>query len=275
MTLFMDRALARSLERTEGAINAAFVEARARSSPALGATHREVDGTLLMFDGPDSPMTQSFGLGLSEQVSAGSLAGMEAFFESRGAPVHHEVSPLAGIQTFRLLAERGYRPIELTTVLVQPLDASLEPPALEGGLSVRAARPEDAERWIETSVAGWGERAEVTDPIRDIATVALASLATVNFLVEREGLAIATGSLGIQGNIALLAGASTVPDHRGLGAQRALLRVRLAEAKRRGCEIAVMGAEPGSTSQRNAERNGFRVAYTRVKWQKDAAKDTV
>ena len=27
------------------------------------------------------------------------------------------------------------------------------------------------------------------------------------------------------------------------------------------------GAEPGSASQRNAERQGFRIAYTRVKWQ--------
>lgn len=26
-------------------------------------------------------------------------------------------------------------------------------------------------------------------------------------------------------------------------------------------------AEPGSNSQRNAERNGFRVAYTRTKWR--------
>jgi hypothetical protein len=25
-------------------------------------------------------------------------------------------------------------------------------------------------------------------------------------------------------------------------------------------------AAPGSTSQRNAERNGFRIAYTRIKW---------
>jgi hypothetical protein len=27
-----------------------------------------------------------------------------------------------------------------------------------------------------------------------------------------------------------------------------------------------MGALPGSGSQRNAERNGFRIAYTRIKW---------
>jgi hypothetical protein len=29
----------------------------------------------------------------------------------------------------------------------------------------------------------------------------------------------------------------------------------------------MMCAEPGSSSQRNAERQGFRIAYTRMKWQ--------
>jgi hypothetical protein len=29
----------------------------------------------------------------------------------------------------------------------------------------------------------------------------------------------------------------------------------------------MMGAAPGSASQRNAERQGFRIAYTRIKWQ--------
>jgi hypothetical protein len=28
-----------------------------------------------------------------------------------------------------------------------------------------------------------------------------------------------------------------------------------------------MGAAPGSASQRNAERQGFRIAYTRMKWR--------
>jgi hypothetical protein len=29
----------------------------------------------------------------------------------------------------------------------------------------------------------------------------------------------------------------------------------------------MMGASPGGQSQRNAEKNGFRIAYTRTKWQ--------
>ncbi len=40
--------------------------------------------------------------------------------------------------------------------------------------------------------------------------------------------------------------------------------MRLDYAAAAGCQLATMGALPGSTSQRNAERLGFRVAYTKL-----------
>ncbi len=66
--------------------------------------------------------------------------------------------------------------------------------------------------------------------------------------------------------VALLAGASTIPDARRQGAQLALLEARLRYAADEGCDLAMMGAQPGSASQRNAEQHGFRIAYTRLKW---------
>ena len=68
--------------------------------------------------------------------------------------------------------------------------------------------------------------------------------------------------------VAFLAGASTIPEGRRHGAQLALLHQRLRDGADAGCDIAMMGALPGSASQRNAERHGFRIAYTRVKWKR-------
>jgi GNAT superfamily N-acetyltransferase len=70
--------------------------------------------------------------------------------------------------------------------------------------------------------------------------------------------------------VVVLAGASTIPSARRQGAQRALLAARLGYARETGCDLAMMCAEPGSASQRNGERQGFRIAYTRTKWRKDA-----
>jgi hypothetical protein len=61
--------------------------------------------------------------------------------------------------------------------------------------------------------------------------------------------------------------AGAIPESRNLGAQNALLDARLRYAAASGCTLAIMGAAPGSQSQRNAEKNGFRIAYTRTKWQ--------
>lgn len=56
--------------------------------------------------------------------------------------------------------------------------------------------------------------------------------------------------------------------HRGRGIQAALLRERLRRAWEGGCEYAAISATPGSTSARNIERQGFRLAYTRLSLEK-------
>lgn len=266
MPWFMDRDLARRLERTEGAVSASYT-AVPSAAERSGATWHDFDGTYAMFDGPESPLSQTFGLGLFAPATAALLSRIEAFFAQRGACTMHEVSPLAGIETFALLAERGYRPVELSTVLVQPIDDAIPPPPTVPALEVRACAPDDA--WIAAWIAGWAGDPAVAAALPSLAEVVRGNRDLVHFAVERDQAAIATASLGVHGGVALLAGASTIPPARGLGAQSLLLAARLAEARHRGCELAMMVAMPGSASQRNAERRGFRVAYTRTKWRLD------
>jgi len=267
MSLFMDRALARRVERCEGAINASFVETHARVAPDFGARWIEVAGAYAMYDGPESPMTQTFGLGVFDAVSAEDLSRIEAFYFERGSSVHHELSPLAGVALVATLVQRGYQPIEQSTVLVQAL-ADVTAPAVAS--RARIAAPDEIEAWVACSIAGWAAESGMAAQMEPIARLAFMNPAMTSFCVERDGALIATGSLGAHEGVALLAGASTEPAHRGAGAQAALLAARLEVARARGCDLALMCTEPGSTSQRNAERNGFRVAYTRTKWRLDA-----
>jgi len=265
--MFMDHDLARRLERTEGAICASFIAARAALEPAHGACWHDFAGTYAMYDGASSPMTQTFGLGMFEPTSPAQLDAIEAYFGSRGAATDHEVSPFAGVEVLALLVARGYQPIELSTVLVQPLTAAHVAPAA-GALRVGRLAVEQRPAWIEASVAGWAADPETASFIRGLAKTSTSNAAMTQYLVERDGETIATGALGIHGDVALLAGASTIPSARGLGAQRMLLAARLADAHARGCTIAMMVTAPGTASQRNAERSGFAIAYTRSKWRR-------
>ena len=267
-----DLALARRLERTEAVANAAFVEARARLEPHVGAGWTEVAGVYAMFDGPDSPITQTFGLGLFDEPGEAELARLEAFFRERGAPVCHEVCPMIPPAVLALLNGRGYQPIEFSSVLVRPTagdagdagDAS----APEGAITVRRTDAAEIDLWSRVAAAGWSsESAELAAVVEGFGRVIGHARGAHCFLASREGRPIAAAGLVLNGDVALLAGASTVPEGRKQGAQRALLDARLRFAAERGTPLAMMVAQPGSGSQRNAERRGFRVAYTRTKWR--------
>lgn len=270
-----DHALACRLERAESLANARFVEARARVAPQSGAQWIEVAGAYAMFDAPNSPCTQTFGLGLFQMPAAADMDRIEAFFEDRGAPVMHEVSPLAGKAILSMLHDRGYRPVELSNVLFLPIgDESSTVPisgtaGAEGSLRARVVGTEEKDLWARTMAEGWREFTEFADYMRDLMEVSSAVEGNTSFLVEVDRKPIAAGGLAMHGGVALLAGASTIPEWRRRGAQNLLLASRLDHAARSGCDLAMFCAEPGSRSQRNAQRHGFQIAYTRVKWCRD------
>lgn len=266
--MFSDLVLARRLEKAEAQANVDFVEARARAFPESGAGWIEVAGACAMFDGVASPLTQSFGLGLFDAVTHVEMARLEEFFRARGAPVQHEVSPLADPSLLPILNARGYRPIEFTSVLCRPLtgDPSVSGPMNER-LRVRSIDVSEHDLWAETAARGWSESPELADFMLTLSQISAERRHTVSFIAELSGRPIATGAMSLSGGIALLAGASTIPEGRKQGAQLALLDTRLRYAADQGCDLAMMCAAPGSASQRNAERQGFCIAYTRVKWK--------
>jgi GNAT superfamily N-acetyltransferase len=264
--VFSDLDLSRRLERAEGQACLEFAEARSRLYPESGASWIECAGAYAVFDGVDSPVTQTFGLGIFEPLSPAALDRIESFFRDRGAVVVHEVSPLAGIATLDLLCARGYRPIELSSVLHRPVDQ----PSMKGqsGVTVRVAAGEEAALWADVSARGWAhEHPELLDFLQQFGAIAFAREHSVEFIAELDGQPGAAGTLSLHDGVALFGGASTIPEMRRRGLQAALLEARMRYAFEHGCSLAMMVTEAGSQSQRNAERQGFRIAYTRTKWR--------
>jgi GNAT superfamily N-acetyltransferase len=265
---FSDLELSRRLERAEAHSNAKFVEARARVCPESGAQWIEVAGAYAMYDGVSSPVTQTFGLGLFEAVTSAELEKIETFFKDRGAPVFHEVSPLAGLTLAALLHERGYQPMEFSSVMYRPIRAGADSSLPRNAkIRVRAIAENEGELWAQTTVKGWSHLPELSGYLLELGPISTQREDGVSFLAELDGQPVAAAALSLSGGVALLAGACTIPEARKQGAQLALLDYRLRYAAEQGCDLAMMCAQPGSASQRNAERHGFRIAYTRIKWQ--------
>jgi GNAT superfamily N-acetyltransferase len=264
--LFSDIELSRSLERAEGFACVQQAEARRRHSPESGAAWIECGGAYAVFDGVDSPCTQTFGLGLFEELSPATLDTIESFFHEHSAPVFHEVSPFAGVGAMAMLCERGCRPIEVTSILYQPVAQPAA--ALPSSVTVRVAGPEETGLWSRINAGGWAhDHPELETFLLELGVVMASRDQTVCFLAEIDGEPRAAGVLCLHEGVALFAGAATAPEFRGRGLQSALLKERMRYAFEHECNLAMMGALPGSNSQRNAERNGFQIAYTRTKWQ--------
>jgi len=264
--LFSDLALSKRLERAEAVACAEYAEARRRLFPDSGAEWMQCAGTYAVFDGVDSPITQTFGLGLFEELSSATLDVIERFFLDRGAPVLHEVSPFVGVAALDLLCARNYRPIEVSSVLYQ----SVEQPGAghQGAITVRVIAPEESQLWTDISAKGWAhEHPELVDFLLQLGVISSAREQSMCFLAEVDGKPGAAGVLSLHEGVALFAGSATVPELRHRGLQTALLHERMRYAFDHGCDLAMMGALPGSESQRNAERKGFRIAYTRTKWR--------
>ena len=263
---FSDLALSRRLERAEGHACVQFAQARRRLFPDSGSEWMEVSGAYAVFDGIGSPVTQTFGLGMFEKLTAPSLDVIERFFLDRGAQVDHEVSPLVGVPALSLLCSRQYRPIEISNVMYR----AIEKPLAEdhGRITVRVTRPEQAHLWTDVSAKGWThEHPELLKFFLESTAISSIREQSPCFLAEFDGQSGAAGSLCIHEGVALFAGAATIPQMRRRGLKAALLQERMRYAFEQGCNLAMMVSDAGSDSQRNAERKGFRIAYTRTKWR--------
>jgi GNAT superfamily N-acetyltransferase len=252
--IFADCALARRIEWSE-ARNARDCAARRSGSAML-----EAGGGIAVFLGAESPLTHAVGVGLNGPVREAELAGIEAFFRSRGAPVTLELSPLADVSIFQALNERGYRIAEFNNVMVRRLAG------YEIALTPRVSRAlaGESDLWAHTLGHGFFEKPELTEPEMDIGRDLFAMPGAICYLACVDGETTAGAALVIRDGLATLCADGTIAAFRRRGLQSELILARLNEAAAQGCDLATASTLPGSQSQRNYERVGFQVAYTKV-----------
>lgn len=262
---FIDLDLVRRLEMASALSGKACADAAQKFHPELEAVSEEIAGGIAVYAGIDSPVTQALGVGLNGPASDAELDRLESFYHSRGASTAIELCPFAGIPLYEALAKREYRLVEVSNVLFRDLNHGDSFPAPPPDVVVRPALPEDEKLFTHTVAQGFAEIAPVTQPLLDVMEGFFHSEGNHSFLALVNGVAAGGASAFAFDGVAGMFGASTLPQFRGRGVQTALLSARLEWAVRHGCDLAKGITLPGSSSHRNHERLGFRVAYTRTK----------
>jgi GNAT superfamily N-acetyltransferase len=265
----VDLALARRLEMAHTWRSVRYAHARQELHPALPVGVEPLAGGYLIYTGDGMPLNHAVGLGVHGPVGAADLDLVEQFYRRRNLPPRIDVCPLADGSLLELLSSRGYRLEKFYSVLLYPLSepASSEPGAPESApaaIRVSQASPEDAGLWLKTVAQGFEETDVPTQAMLDILAPNFYTSHAACFFAWIDGQPAGGGGMYVHEGVAEFGGASTRPEFRRRGVQTALLHARLAAARAQGCDLAMVLTSPGSASQRNIERVGFRLAYTKA-----------
>lgn len=250
-------ALALRLESASAALARWSAEVHPTLFPESAATSIPCGSGTACFLDETSPLTQIKGAGMIAPTFEGDIDAAEAFYEERMAPVTFILCPFADAAIFTYLSRRGYEIGSFENALFRPLSpADILPPDTD---IISADAPED---WAST----------VGESFFDVVTPAGLELGrtlfhlpnTQNLLIRDGETTFAGAQLGFHEGLALFQCDGTIRRYRRAGLQAKLIQDRLSRAAQAGCDMATADTEPGSASQRNYEKLGFRVAYTRV-----------
>ena len=262
---FVDKALARRFESCEEMPQVLYARLFQKTCPELGAAEEEICGGHMIFAGLGSPIGRATGAGLDRAFTTGDLDRLEEFYRAHKAPAQVDLCPMHDPTVFELFKERGYAIAELNNVLFRSLDSQEKLPPPPAGCEIRPSQLSEAETAgaiVESAFFPDGAPEAYRGLIAPFYQMerALAFVASVDGKV----VACGTGLVIPEHRVFALCGAGTLTKFRGRGLQTALLRARMAAAVQAGCEYAVVVTNGGTTSQRNAERLGFSVAYSKV-----------
>ncbi|QFP77267.1 GNAT family N-acetyltransferase [Deinococcus sp. AJ005] len=179
------------------------------------------------------------------------LAEFEAFCTEQDQPATIHLLSAFAAAGLPLLTARGY-------VLDYVLHAYVHGLAHLPEQSLTQIRTEEAEAWATLAARGFGPGAE------EIMSLVAHAPGTQLFVADVDGLPAATAALSAVEGVAAFHGTATLPEFRGRGVQSALLAHRLRIAAQAGADLASVFVTPGTGSERNVERAGFRLVGARL-----------
>ncbi len=254
----------RQLERAEAEVSLRCAAA-CRSAGADVRVDRALGGWALDF-GPGSPLSQILHAGMEGVVEESDFAAVEERFSGRGIATTVSLCPFADPSLIEILGRRGYRISHFEHTLFRALEPQPgQPPHIR--LAAQADWPACGEVLAEAFFPEGG----APPALRDLFETLFNIEGACAWLAKAEGAIAACGGVTLAGPIAVLAGDGTRPVHRGLGYQGQLIAARCAHALAHGATLAMACTLPGSSSQRNYERQGFRIGYTKALMVKEPA----
>jgi GNAT superfamily N-acetyltransferase len=253
---------------------AALEEQRqARGTAEIARESQEIAGGWMSYAGEGSWANQACGLGLQGAVTARDLDRLVEFYTRRNVEPRIEVCPFVDETLIADLSQRGFQLREFENVLARELPPNenlriRHPYGWPDNLELQHIDATDSTQirtFADASTLGFRAEGEPLSEVDAEATVKMVRHSRCDAFLARVGdLNVGGGAMESSDKIACLFSTSIGSDHRRKGIQTALMIRRLERATERGCSLAVIHSTPDTTTERNARRLGFTLAYTKV-----------
>lgn len=267
--MIVDHTLIQRIEDAMAAERSAFADGMAALRLETGAGWLPVAGGRAIFTGASFFSNRALAMGLRGPVSRDEIEAVETFYAARGVPSEIEITSMVDRSLLRLLNQSGYQLVRFRNIYAQVLHPHETPgaaPALSSTTAeIHEVDASTAAAWSTTLLDGFGYTHDADRARVETWNQMVRALPGVTALVAvLDGTPVGAASVMVLGSTAMLGGAATLPAFRRRGVQRALIEARLAVAARAGCELAIVTADPGSSSGRNVERTGFQLICNHV-----------
>ncbi|KAL4772040.1 hypothetical protein BDW60DRAFT_222676 [Aspergillus nidulans var. acristatus] len=269
---------ARLIETAETTFITAQIDAGRRVYPEDGFLAQSIGGGVAAVTKASfgRKLNHVAGIGMERPVTDKDIDDIERLFKAIGVQPEINLCPFAHNSAVEVLKKRGYMicaEMNVYALSLQNYEAEdgshreEEYKQTKGNeIHITPISKEDHALFIQSSTTGFASAGSLNpDLFHTLATIATLRPDTRLYFAKIDGKIAGTAGLALittsLGKVAELYIDSTLPEFRGRGVQVALLRARLAEAKREGCAIAAVTTWPGGVSARNMERVGFKLAY--------------
>ena len=236
--------------------------------PNWQALGEEVDSGVILLLGRGMYVNRAMAVGLDGPVDDGLVSRVEELSAQMAVPPAFELSPLVDSSLLEELGRRCYRVTGFRTILLRELGPGEPMPSAtgEGEVDIELVTDEVAlAEWQANARTGFELHDQDAQEVSDRFSAARYRTDGEHlFLARIDGAVAGGGSLTIRDGLATLGGMATTPAFRRRGVQTALVGHRLRHAAELGCDLARVGADPGTISERNLQRSGFDIAYTQL-----------
>ena len=211
------------------------------------------------FTGIESPITQALGY-----LAADEIATIAEFYRSHSTPWEVSVHPDSHPEALSNLLKLGAVPMGFESEYALPLPRlSAVRPCSNSRIQVYEIDDSELDKWGKVLHEGFGEE-EDPDSIDGLVSLLCGVTGFTRFMATWDGVPAAACHGFRRDNYAYLGGMTTKPVFRGRGIQAAMIEHRIRWAQDTGATMALVTASPGTSSERNILRAGFRLIYNRI-----------